>query len=61
MDLIVTHINTDFDGLASLVAASKLYPNSKLLIPGAQEKSVKRFLSLTKDTLKIKTERECNL
>ncbi len=59
MNLITTHSNSDFDALASLVAAKKIYPDSVLLLPGSQEKSVRRFLSLTKDKLEIKQEKEC--
>ncbi|OGW53712.1 MAG: hypothetical protein A2Y81_08735 [Nitrospirae bacterium RBG_13_43_8] len=61
MDLIVTHNNADFDALSSLVAARKLYPNSKLLLPGSQEKSVREFLSLVKDKINIEMEKTCDL
>ncbi len=43
MDTIITHINADFDALASLVAAHKLYPQAKLVFPGSQEKSLRDF------------------
>jgi tRNA nucleotidyltransferase (CCA-adding enzyme) len=45
MDVITTHINSDFDGVASMVAAKKFYPEAKLVFPGSQEKSVRDFLS----------------
>jgi len=61
MDLIVTHANADFDGLGSLVAAKKLYPASRLLIPGSAEKTVREFLAIFKDTVKIESERDCRL
>lgn len=61
MDLITTHINADFDGLASMVAAKKLYPNARLVFPGSQERPVREFMSLCKDIVKIETEKECNL
>ena len=61
MDLIVTHNNADFDAFSSLVAAKKLYPNSKLLLPGSQERAVREFLSLVKDTINIEIERTCDL
>jgi tRNA nucleotidyltransferase (CCA-adding enzyme) len=44
MDVITTHINADFDALASMLAAKKLYPDAVLAFPGAQEKSIKDFL-----------------
>lgn len=44
MDVITTHINTDFDALASMLAAKKLYPDAVLAFPGSQEKSIRDFL-----------------
>ena len=61
MDLIVTHTNADFDAFSSLVAAKKLYPNSKLLLPGSQEKAVREFLALVKDKINIEREKTCDL
>jgi tRNA nucleotidyltransferase (CCA-adding enzyme) len=43
VDVIITHINADFDALASLLAAHKLYPEAKLVFPGSQEKSLRDF------------------
>ncbi len=48
MELISTHINADFDALASMVAASKLYPKARLLFPGSQERNVREFLRETR-------------
>ena len=45
MDVITTHINADFDGLASMVAARKLYPGAKLVFAGSQERRLRDFLS----------------
>ena len=61
MDLIVTHKNSDFDALSSLVAAGKLYPGARLLLPGSQEKAVRNFLALIKDNLSIETEKTCRM
>ena len=61
MDLIVTHRNADFDALSSLVAAGKLYPGARLLLPGSQEKSVRNFLSLIKDKVRIEDEKTCRM
>lgn len=61
MDLIVTHKNADFDALSSLVAASKLYPKARLLLPGSQEKAVRSFLSLIKDKIDIEKEKTCRM
>jgi len=61
MDLITTHINADFDALGSLVAAKKLYPDSRLLLSGSQEKAVREFLGLAKDEISVLSEKECRL
>ncbi len=45
MEVITTHINADFDGLASMVAARKLYPNAELVFAGSQERRLRDFLS----------------
>ncbi|UCC66938.1 MAG: CBS domain-containing protein [Deltaproteobacteria bacterium] len=44
MDIIITHINADFDALASMLAAHKVYPGAKLVFPGSQEKGLRDFL-----------------
>ena len=44
MDVITTHVNADFDTVASMLAAHKLYPDAVTVLPGSQEESVKGFL-----------------
>lgn len=44
MDLITTHPQADFDGLASMVAARKLYPDATLVLAGGAQHSVTQFL-----------------
>lgn len=61
MDLITTHINADFDALGSVVAARKLYPGARLLLPGSQEDAVREFLSLAREEIAVESERECRL
>jgi len=41
--VITTHINADFDALASMIAASKIYPEATLVFPGAQERNLRNF------------------
>ncbi|MBU1247981.1 MAG: CBS domain-containing protein [Proteobacteria bacterium] len=41
--VITAHMNADFDALASMVAASKLYPDCALVFPGSQEKDLRNF------------------
>ncbi len=43
MEVITTHINADFDSLASMIAAKKLYPDAVLVFPGSQERSLREF------------------
>lgn len=62
MKLITSHQNLDFDGLASMVACSKLYPEALMAFSGNLEQEVKRFFAFYKNVLpirfsnKIKTE-----
>ncbi len=43
--LVTTHINADFDALASAVAAAILYaPDAAIVLPGAMEKAVRQYL-----------------
>ncbi|MDT8334397.1 MAG: CBS domain-containing protein [Desulfurivibrionaceae bacterium] len=45
MEIITTHLNADFDGLASMIAAGKLYPEAELAFAGSQEKNLRKFLA----------------
>jgi tRNA nucleotidyltransferase (CCA-adding enzyme) len=44
--LITSHINADFDALASMIAAKKLYPDAALVFPGSQERKVRDFIEV---------------
>ena len=44
MQVITTHLNADFDCLASMMAAKKLYPEAHLVLPGSTERLVEDFL-----------------
>jgi tRNA nucleotidyltransferase (CCA-adding enzyme) len=41
--IITSHINADFDAIASMLAAQKLYPEGVILFPGSQEKNLRDF------------------
>lgn len=41
--IITSHINADFDAVASMLAAQKLYPDSVIIFPGSQEKNLRDF------------------
>lgn len=43
LTVITTHINADFDALASMLAAQKLYPGSIIVFPGSHEKNLRNF------------------
>jgi len=45
MQVITTHINADFDGLASMVAAQKIYPDAVMVFSGSQEKNLRDFIN----------------
>lgn len=47
MRIITTHLNADFDGMASMIAAQKLYPGALMVFPGSQEKNVREFVAQT--------------
>lgn len=51
MDVVVTHVNADFDALGGLVGAGRLYPGSVLVLPGGESPGVHDFLSLHREVL----------
>ncbi len=42
-EVITSHINTDFDGLAAMLAARHLYPCAEMVLPGSPERSLHDF------------------
>lgn len=58
MRVIISHVNTDFDALASMMAAKKLYPDAKIAISDKQETKVKQFLNIYRDTISYISDRE---
>src|SRR5699024_2208674 len=54
MQVIVSHMNTDFDALASMYAAKKLYPKAHVVLPGKLETKVKQFMNVYRDVLAYK-------
>jgi len=44
VEIIVSHINTDFDAFSSMVAAKLIYPEGIFLFPGGQEKKLRDFI-----------------
>ncbi|MCD6534386.1 MAG: CBS domain-containing protein, partial [Deltaproteobacteria bacterium] len=43
LEVITSHINTDFDGLAAMLAAHHLYPQAVMVLPGSPERSLHDF------------------
>ncbi|WP_059103978.1 CBS domain-containing protein [Shouchella shacheensis] len=50
MNVIVSHTNLDFDALASLVAAKRLFPDALCVLPHAIKRQVRAYLALYKDS-----------
>jgi len=53
MQVVTTHKNTDFDAMASTIAALILYPEAVPVLPRKVNPNVKAFLSIHKDIFKI--------
>ncbi len=53
MQIATTHKNTDFDGLASILAATLIYPGCIAVCPKSVNPNVKRFLALHKTAFDI--------
>ncbi len=45
MEIITTHLEADFDGIASMVAAHKLYPEAHLVLPGGVQTRERAYLT----------------
>jgi len=61
MNLILSHRQLDFDALASLVAAQKIYPDSVMVVDGKPNGHVQDFLALAKDFLPLRKPHEIDL
>ncbi len=61
MEIITSHNALDFDGLASMVAANKLFPSAIKVFSGTLSKNVKQFMALYKDSLMIYTPNQVDL
>ncbi len=61
MKIITTHKGSDFDALASLVAATLLYEGSVGVLPSAINPNLKTFLAIHKDVFRLSSPREIDL
>ena len=53
MEIVIGHVNADFDSLAAIVAARKVYTRSELVFLGSQKRNVREFVSLHKEYLQF--------
>ena len=51
MEIILTHKNADFDAVASMLGAHKLYPHAIPILPKRQNRNVAEFLTLYQNGL----------
>jgi len=58
MEIIISHQRTDFDGLASMVAAQRLHPQATMVFSGKLTNNVKKFTTLYKGRIPIKYAKE---
>jgi tRNA nucleotidyltransferase (CCA-adding enzyme) len=56
--VILTHEHTDFDALASLLAASLLFPNATSVLPGQLNRNVAEFVALYRNQFPFLRARE---
>ncbi|MCK7574981.1 MAG: CBS domain-containing protein [Chromatiales bacterium] len=57
MQIVTTHVNSDFDALASMVAASFLYPGVTRMVPSQVQPAVREFLTVHWDLLRLRPRR----
>jgi len=53
LEIIVSHQSADFDSLAAMVAANKIYKNAVMVFSGSVEKNVRKFISIYGHLIKI--------
>lgn len=53
MRVIMSHVNTDFDALACMMAAKKLYPDAVVAVTDKLAVAVKQFLAIYRDKLDL--------
>lgn len=51
MEIIVTHISSDFDSFAGMIAAKKVHPKAQIILPTAINENVRKFITLYEDEL----------
>lgn len=51
MEIIITHLSSDFDSFAGMVAAKKIYKRAQIVLPTAINQNVRKFITLYEDEL----------
>ena len=51
MEIIVTHLASDFDSFSGMVAAKKLYPKAEIIMPTSINQNVREFIMLYEEKL----------
>ena len=51
MDIIFCYNCSDFDTLASMIAAKKIYPEANLVFSGTFERTIREFISIYKELI----------
>ncbi len=59
--IITSHLNADFDAVASCLAASLLYPGLPVVLPGGMERAVRRFLDAHPGVIRVHGPKELDL
>lgn len=61
MRVIIGHTSADFDCLAAMIAAKKVYKDAQAVFPGAIEENVRKFLLLYENALNISSLKNIDL
>ena len=59
MELIVTHLASDFDSFAG--CSKKIFPNAEIILPSSINQNVREFITLHKDNSQFKEISEIDL
>ncbi|RSL31027.1 CBS domain-containing protein [Salibacterium salarium] len=57
MEIILSHDHMDFDALASMVAASRIYPHAAMVLSNQQSEQVQEYLAIYRDSFPFISEK----
>jgi tRNA nucleotidyltransferase (CCA-adding enzyme) len=60
MQVILSHNNLDFDALASMIAAGKLFPDASAVLPSRTTSEVEHFITIYKNVFPFLRPNECS-